>query len=45
MTAELEGVSGQRHAPTALYPKKDPVPGGWVGPKADPTGYYVYNHV
>jgi hypothetical protein len=32
------GVSGQHHAPTALYPRgKDPgihCTGGWVGPKA-----------
>jgi hypothetical protein len=30
------GVSGQRHAPAALYPRgKDPrYPGGWVGPRA-----------
>jgi hypothetical protein len=33
------GVSGQRHAPAALYPRgKDPGThciGGWVGPRAD----------
>jgi hypothetical protein len=32
------GVSGQRHAPAALYPRgKDPrthCSGGWVGPRA-----------
>jgi hypothetical protein len=32
------GVSGQRHAPAALYPRgKDPgthCTGGWVGPRA-----------
>jgi hypothetical protein len=35
------GVSGQHHAPAALYPRgKDPPPpgthwiGGWVGPRA-----------
>jgi hypothetical protein len=32
------GVSGQRHAPAALYPRgKDPrypLAGGWVGPRA-----------
>ena len=26
MTAALEGVSGQQHAPATLYPGKDPVP-------------------
>jgi hypothetical protein len=26
MTKALEGVKGQRHAPAALYPGKDPVP-------------------
>jgi len=26
MTAALEGVSGQQHAPAALYPRKDSVP-------------------
>ena len=26
MTTALEGVRGQRHAPAALYPAKDPVP-------------------
>ena len=34
MTAALEGVSGQQHAPAALYPWKDPVPilqeAGWT---------------
>jgi hypothetical protein len=33
------GVSGQHHAPAALYPRgKDPrthCTGGWVGPRAD----------
>ena len=33
MTAALEEVSGQQHAPAALYPRKDPVPilqeAGW----------------
>jgi hypothetical protein len=33
------GVSGQRYAPAALYPRgKDPGTnwrGGWVGPRAD----------
>jgi len=26
MTAVLEGVSGQQHAPASLYPRKEPVP-------------------
>jgi hypothetical protein len=26
MTTTLEGVRGQRHAPAALYPGKDPIP-------------------
>jgi hypothetical protein len=34
MTTALEGVSGQRHAPVAFYPRKDPVPivqeAGWA---------------
>ena len=34
MTAALEGVSGQQHAPAALTPGKDPVPilqeAGWA---------------
>jgi hypothetical protein len=34
MTKALEGVSGQHHAPAALYPGKDPVPivhvAGWA---------------
>jgi len=34
MTTALEGVMGQRHAPAALYPGKDPVPivqeAGWA---------------
>jgi hypothetical protein len=34
----LDGVSGQRHAPVALYPRgEDPCThstGGWVGPRA-----------
>jgi hypothetical protein len=38
MTSELDGVSGQRHAPAALYPReRNPgthCTGGWVGPRA-----------
>jgi hypothetical protein len=41
-TLSLGGVSGQHHAPAALYPRrKDPPPpgtqwtGGWGGPRAD----------
>ena len=37
MTAALEGVKGQRHAPDALYPRETPgthCTGGWVGPRA-----------
>ena len=34
MTAALEGVCGQQHAPAVLYPRKDPVPivqeAGWA---------------
>ena len=34
MTTALEGMMGQRHAPAALYPGKDPVPivqvAGWA---------------
>ena len=36
MTAALEGVSGQQHAPAALYPRERPgthFTGGWVGPR------------
>jgi len=35
MTASLEGVSGQPHAPAAIYPRERPgthFTGGWVGP-------------
>jgi hypothetical protein len=38
LTSALDGVSGQRHAPAALYPRiKDPGThwtGGWVGLRA-----------
>jgi hypothetical protein len=33
-TSALDGVSGQRHAPAALYLRgKDPWIGGWEGPR------------
>ena len=41
MTAALEGVSGQQHAPAALYPRERPGThwtGGWVGPMAGLDG-------
>ena len=42
MTAALEGgVSGQQHAPAALYLRERPgthFTGGWVGPRADLDG-------
>jgi len=41
MTAALEGVSGQQHAPTAIYPRERPYThftGGWVGPRAGLDG-------
>jgi hypothetical protein len=42
LTSVLDEVSGQRHAPAALYPPgKDPGThwrGGWVGPRA---GLYI----
>ena len=37
LTTALEGVRGQRHAPTVLYPRERPgthCTGGWVGPRA-----------
>jgi len=37
MTAALEGMSGQQHAPAELYPRERPgthFTGGWVGPRA-----------
>ena len=37
MTAALEGVSGQQHAPAVIFPWERPVThftGGWVGPRA-----------
>ena len=41
MTAALEGVSGQQHAPAALYPRERPgtnFTGGWVGHRAGLDG-------
>ena len=41
LTSALDGVSGQRHAPTALLPGKRPGThciGGWVGPRAGLDG-------
>jgi len=38
MTAALEGVSGQQHAPAALYPGKDPVP---ILQEADDSNTYL----
>jgi len=41
MTAALEGVSGQQHAPAALYPRQrhgTHFTGGWVGPRAGLDG-------
>jgi len=41
MTAALEGVSGQQHAPAALYPRERKgaqFTGGWVGPRAGLDG-------
>jgi len=41
MTAALDGVSGQQHAPAALYPRERPgtqFTGGWVGPRAGLDG-------
>ena len=41
MTAALEGVSGQQHAPAALYPRErldNHSTGGWVGPRAGLDG-------
>jgi len=37
MTVALEGMGGQQHAPTALYPQERPgthFTEGWVGPRA-----------
>jgi hypothetical protein len=38
LTSALDGLSGQRHAPAALYPRERTpgthCTGGWVGPRA-----------
>jgi len=39
MTAALEGLSGQQHAPATLYPRERPAThstGSWVGPRGGP---------
>jgi len=41
MTAALEGVSGQQHAPAELHLReraRTPFTGGWVGPRAGLDG-------
>ena len=42
MTAALERVRSQRHAPAVLYPQERPgthCTGGWVGPRAGLDSY------
>ena len=44
VTAALEGVSGQQHAPAALYPRERPgthFTGGWVGHMAGVDGLKI----
>jgi len=44
MTEALEGVSGQQHAPAALYPRKRSgthFTGGWVGSRAGLDGQKI----
>jgi len=44
MTAALEGVSGQQHAPAALYPQERPgthFTGDWVGPRPGVDGQKI----
>jgi len=44
MTAALEGVNSQQHAPAALYPWARPgthFTGGWVGPRAGLDGWKI----
>jgi len=41
MPAAVEGVSGQQHAPAALYTQESPgihCTGGWVGPRVGLDG-------
>ena len=38
------GVSGQQHAPAAIYPRERPgthFTGGWVGPRTGPDGWKI----
>jgi hypothetical protein len=35
LTSTVDGVSGQRHAQVALYPRGKDRIGGWVGLRAD----------
>ena len=47
MTAALEGVSGQQHAPAILYLQERPSThhtGGWVGPRASLDGWKISPH-
>jgi len=47
MTVALEGVSGQQHAPAALYSRERPgtnFTGGWVGPEPVWTGGKSRHH-
>ena len=44
MTAALEGMSGQQHAPAARYPRERPgtqLTGDWVGPRAGLDGWKI----
>jgi len=56
MTAAIEGVSGQQHAPAAIYRREihgTHFTGGWVGPMVGldgrkvsfPTGIYIYIYI
>ena len=41
LTSALDGVSGQRHAPVAIYPREKSGThciGGWLGPRAGLDG-------
>jgi hypothetical protein len=47
LDAALDGVSGQQHAPTTLYPRERPgthCTGGWVGPMASLDGWKISPH-